>query len=267
MKKFFGFLKSKAFFKHLGIAILALVIFFWLVFKGMDIYTHHGKTVPVPDFSGVKMNALKEFITGKQLRFQVIDSIYDNKKEKGVVIRQEPDAGSRVKQDRTIYLYVTSVLPPRIAMPDLRDASLRTAMMRLETSGLKLAKPIKHRADVCNCVLSWEYKGKPIKAGAQIEKGSEITLIMGEGHGGGGPVAVPDLIGLTLDEAYQKLSGNSLTEGTLIFDRNQREKRDSSTAKIYKQVPAGGELEPGSSVDLYLSNDKSRIKVKHGKPD
>jgi beta-lactam-binding protein with PASTA domain len=266
MRNFLGFLKSKAFLKHLGIAVAALVLFFWLIFKWLDVYTHHGKTVLVPDFNGLKISALNDFVAGKQLKFQVIDSIYDNKKERGIVIKQEPAAGARVKQERTIYLYVSSVVAPRVPFPDIMSRSLRQAVSVLETYNLKLAKPIKHRPDICNCVVGWEFKGKQIKPGTQIEKGSEITLIMGEGHGGSSPVNVPNLLGLTLDEAYLKLSRSDLTEGAVIFDKNQREKRDTATAKIYKQVPGGGgesTLEPGSSVDLYLSNDKSRIKGKH----
>jgi beta-lactam-binding protein with PASTA domain len=264
VKDIFGFLKSRTFLKHLGIAVLALVLVFWLIFEGLDIYTHHGKTIAVPEFRGLKIKSLDEFIKGKQLKYLVIDSLYDTKKEKGVVIRQEPEPGTRVKQERTVYLYISSVLPPRVSMPLLLDKSLRLAVGTLESYGLKLAKPIKRRPDVCNgCVLEQEYKGKRIAKGAWIERGSEITLTVGEGHGGGEPVGIPNLIGLTRRQAVLLLNESNLSEGTPVFDTKQKEKLDTATAKIYKQVPASGTdrtVSPGSSIDFYLSNDKTRIK-------
>ncbi len=264
MKDILKFLKSRAFFKHLGIALFALLLVFWLIFVGLDLYTHHGKTIAVPDFRGVKQKALVEFIKGKQLKYLVIDSIYDTKKDKGVVIKQEPEPGSRVKQERTVYLYITSVLPPRVSMPRLEDRSLRQAVAILETYGLKLAKPIRRRPDICNgCVLSQEYKGKRIAEGTLIERGAEISLIVGEGHGGGDAVGIPNLIGLTRKQAVLLLNESNLSEGTPVFDKNQKEKQDTANARVYKQVPAAGGdkmISPGSSIDIYLSNDKSRIK-------
>lgn len=266
MKDILGFFKSRAFFKHLGIAVLALALVFWLIFEGLDVYTHHGKTIAVPDFRGLKQKALDEFIKEKQLKYLIIDSIYDTKKEKGVVIKQEPEPGTRVKQERTVYLYVSSVLPSRVAMPMLMDKSLRLAVGILESYGLKLAKPVKRRPDVCNgCVLDQEYKGKRIAKGTLIERGAEITLIVGEGQGGGEPVGIPNLIGLTRRQAVLLLNESNLSEGTPIFDTKQKEKLDTATARVYKQQPAAGgdrTVNAGSSIDIYLSNDKSRIKTR-----
>jgi beta-lactam-binding protein with PASTA domain len=223
--------------------------------------------VLVPDFNGLKARDLPGFVQGKQLKFLIIDSIYDTKKDKGVVIKQEPEAGAKVKQDRTVYLYITSVMPPRVAMPRLEDRSLRQAVAILETYGLKLAKPVKRKPDVCNgCVLSQEYKGKRINDGTLIERGSEITLTVGEGHGGGGTdnaIGVPNLVGMSRKEALAKLNESNLTEGTLIPDPKQKGKLDTATARVYRQIPeADGEntISPGSAIDLYLSNDKTRVK-------
>ncbi len=263
MKNVFAFLKSRMFLRHLGVALLALIAVFWLVFEGLDIYTRHGKTVTVPSFNNLKVRDLTSFIHGKQLKYLVIDSIFDTKRDKGIVIKQEPEAGSKVKPERTIYLYVTSVMPPRIAMPRLEDRSLRQAVALLETYGLKLAKPVKRKPDVCNgCVLSQEYKGKRIAEGAMIERGSEIVLTIGEGREGGGSVGIPNLIGLTRRQAVQRLNENNLSEGAMIFDKKTKEKQDTAAAVVYRQNPAAGEdhlISPGSSIDCYLTTDKTRL--------
>jgi hypothetical protein len=89
MKGILDFLKSTVFLKNLGIALVSLLIIFWLIFKGLDVYTHHGQTVSVPDFQGLRIKALDGFIKGKPLKYLVIDSIYDTKKEKGKSRRQD----------------------------------------------------------------------------------------------------------------------------------------------------------------------------------
>ncbi|HXC06509.1 MAG TPA: PASTA domain-containing protein [Bacteroidia bacterium] len=263
MKNILGFLKSRAFFINLGIAVGSLLILFWLVFKLLEVYTHHGQKIPVPNFSGLKMNKLDEFIKGKQLKYQIVDSVFDTKMDKGVVIRQDPEAGSYVKQDRAVYLYVTSVMPPRISMPDFENKTLRGVVRMLESYGLRIGKPMKHKPDICSgCVIEIEYKGKPIHKGAQVERGAELILTIGEGRGGQ-VSAVPNLVGMNLKEAVNRLNENNLSEGAYIWDPQQKAKHDTASAIIYRQSPSAGDdrtISPGSTIDLYLSNDKSKLK-------
>jgi len=103
-----------------------------------------------------------------------------------------------------------------------------------------------------------------------VERGAEIILTIGEGRGGQGG-AVPNLIGLNLRDAVMRLNENNLSEGAYIWDPQQKEKHDTASAIIYRQSPVAGDdrtISPGSTIDLYLSNSKSRLKgdstnVKH----
>ena len=171
----FNFIKSKAFLKHLilylvFIAMVCLIITFWL-----SSYTSHGKTIKVPDFTGVKLGDLDNFISDKSVKYLVVDSIYDTKSPKGTVIKQEPEPKAEVKDGRTIYLYVNSLMPPSVVMPKLIDRSLRQAQAMLTTYGLKLGK-VKFVPDQCaNCVLDQLVKGKKITQGESIAK-SELSF-------------------------------------------------------------------------------------------
>ncbi|MFI5148955.1 MAG: PASTA domain-containing protein [Bacteroidia bacterium] len=263
MKNILGFLKSRAFLINLGIAIVSLLLLFWLVFKILEVYTRHGQKIAVPSFSGLKMNKLDAFIKDKQLKYQIIDSVFDTKMDKGVVIRQDPEQGSFVKEGRTVYLYVTSVMPPRISMPEFENKSMRQAVRMLESYGLKIGKPLKHKPNICNgCVLEIEYKGKQIHKGSQVERGAELILTIGEGRGGQAG-AVPNLVGMSVKEAVMRLNENNLSEGAFIWDAQQKSKHDTASAVIYRQSPSAGDdrtISPGSTIDLYLSNDKGKIK-------
>jgi beta-lactam-binding protein with PASTA domain len=254
------FLKSKTFFKHLAIYIVSIVLICWIIISWLGHTTNHGESVTVPDFSGVKLAELDKFVSDKNLRYLVIDSIYDTKAPKGAVLKQEPEAGAKVKENRTIYLYVTSILPPSIQMPKLIDRSLRQAAAMISTFGLKLKLPIQFRSDQCaNCVLEQKVKGEKIEPGATIPKGTVIELVVGKGLSDQ-EVGVPCLYGLSRAEALAKLSDASLSVGSIIFD-NPKDST-SSAVRVYRQSPScskDASINMGGTIDLYFTTDKNRI--------
>jgi beta-lactam-binding protein with PASTA domain len=184
MKDLLKYIKSKVFLKHVAIAIVSLVIVLWSLFKLLGVYTHHGETAEVPDFKGKTIAELENFVADKNVGFVIIDSIYDPKEKSGVVIKQEPEAKSLVKHNRTIYLYVTSTQAPQIAMPKLVDRSTRQAVFMIESYGLKVGKINEIAADCKGCVLKQFFNGKEIAPGEAIKKGSKIDLSVGKNENG-----------------------------------------------------------------------------------
>ena len=180
MKDFFAFLKSKLFFKHLAIALVSLALFLWILFKLLGVYTKHGETAEVPDFKGKQMSELDLFINDKNVRYIIIDSIYDPNEKPGIVIKQDPEPKSLVKHNRMIYLYVTSTQAPQIIMPKLVDRSTRQAISMIESYGLKVGKITEVTGDCKGCVLKQFYNGKEIASGESIRKGSKIDLAVGK---------------------------------------------------------------------------------------
>lgn len=180
MKGFFAFLKSKQFFLHFGIAIVSVVLVLWILVKMLNSYTQHGETVEVPDFKGKTIAELNGFIEGKDVRYLIIDSIYAPKEKPGVVIRQDPETKTQVKRNRTIYLYVTGLLPPQLVMPKLIDRSERQAILMIESYGLRVGKITQVAGDCNGCVLGQFVKGKEIEPGTQVKKGTVIDITIGK---------------------------------------------------------------------------------------
>jgi beta-lactam-binding protein with PASTA domain len=180
MKDFFAFIKSKYFFIHLGLSILSITLVLWVLVKMLNVYTEHGETVQVPDFKGKNMTELKTFVEGKSVRYLIIDSIYAPKEKPGTVIRQDPEPKTMVKHNRTIYLYVTGMLPPQVIMPKLIDRSERQAILMLESYGLKAGKITEVAGDCNGCVLSQSVKGKDVTPGTLVKKGTMINLTVGK---------------------------------------------------------------------------------------
>ena len=180
MKDFIAFFKSRLFLKHFLIAVTSLIIVLWILLKVLNAYTHHGEEAQVPDFTGKKITELDGFISGKNVRYLIIDSIYDPKEKPGIVIKQDPEAKSQVKHNRMIYLYVTSTQAPQIAMPKLIDRSTRQALFMIESYGFKKGNVTTVAANCNGCVLKQFFKGKEINPGDAIKKGSKIDLVIGK---------------------------------------------------------------------------------------
>lgn len=179
MQAIFSFLKSKQFFVHFGIIIATLILIFFGIIKWLSVYTEHTSFVQVPDFKGLELNKVEDFIKDKEVSFEIIDSIYDPKQKPGIVLRQDPEPLSKVKHNRTVYLYVTGMVPPMITMPKLVDRSERQARLIITSYGLKTGKITEKAADCNGCVIYQLHKGKEIAAGEKLQKGSLIDLIVG----------------------------------------------------------------------------------------
>ncbi|NKQ99565.1 PASTA domain-containing protein, partial len=139
-----------------------------------------------------------------------------------------------VKAGRTIYLTVNRTIPPQVEMPNMAGFSIRSAEMYLHSLGLKLGE-VTYKPDIArNSVLEQYYNGALIAAGTKIPLGSTISFVLGSGVGGS-DIAVPDLVGMTLQEARTYLSTVNINIGSVVA---MDAIRDSSTSFVVRQSPA-----------------------------
>lgn len=258
MKGFFNFLKSKAFLKHLALALLTFGLLTFIIFIWLSDYTNHNETLPSPDFTGIGIKDLEAFAKDHDVRFRIIDSVYEEKKPKGVVTRQDPEPGSLIKHNRMIYLYVTATVPQQITMPNLIDASPRQAAAILESYGLKMGRPVMKPGQ--NAVLAQLYKGKMIEPGKPVPKGAIIELWIGKGDDAQF-TGIPCVLGLTREESLELLLSNNLNEGAVIC-ADCKTHNDTITARVYRQTPGckgDNTVSAGSSVDIFLTLDPSKL--------
>lgn len=182
MSELVEFLKSKVFFKNLGIAVVVVIAFFWGSTAFLSWYTRHGDFSVLPNLNNVPLTKAQQMLKDMKLNTIIIDSSYNEKLPEHTVVSQNPYAGAHVKQGRNIYLYISTTVAPQIEMPDLVDKSLRQAQGMLINEGLKLGT-LQYKTDQCvGCILQQTYKGKPIAAGTMIAKGSTIDLVVGKGE-------------------------------------------------------------------------------------
>lgn len=250
---FIKFLKSKAFFKHFGIAILLVLIFLWLTVQALNIYTQHGDEIEVIDLTGMRVDELPDVNMDGAFDYVVIDSVYDDHFNKGEIVLQDPLPGSKVKSGRKIYITIVASQPEMVEMPDLVDLSLRQALNELKASSLKLDKLHYVSNFAKNAVLAQMIEGDTVIAGTDVLKGTPVELILGKGLNNE-KIKVPFLIGLTEQEAIQRLNNASFNVGYLKYVDG----RDKVHARVYEQQPSTRDevkVEYGAYVDLWFRND------------
>lgn len=248
---------------HLSAVLVLLTIFIVGGIIFLKSYTQHGQTITVPDLSGKKVNEVERILNNRDLQFQVIDSSYSDKVMPLTVIDQNPKPGSKVKEERTVYITLNSLTPPKVKMPDLKDASLKQAQLELESIGLKLGR-ITYKPDLAlNAVLDQSVNGKRIEPGTMISKGSRIDLVVGDGLGQT-EIDIPNLVGLTVDEAKFVLDGVGLNMGAIVPD-NTTSPTDRSSL-VYQQMPSPEDpiktIKQGEPIDVFITLDRSKINLR-----
>lgn len=250
--RFIKFLFSRRFLGHVLAATIIFILLVYITMRWLDHYTLHGESITVPDLRGMTLEQVKRQLQSKNLRYAILDSLYDKDKQPASVLDQMPLPGSKVKENRTIYLTVNAHHPPKFKMPNLIDKSLRQAVMELESYGLKVGE-LKYVPDMArNAVLKQLLNGREVKPGELVAKGSVIDLVLGDGLGNT-QVEVPLLLNLTLSEAKFVLTASSLNLGAVIYAPNIK---DTASAVIYKQIPSPWQtstLNMGESIDVFLS--------------
>ena len=160
-----------------------------------------------------------------------------------------------VKESRIIRFRV-SKKSRLVEMPSLVDKSQRFAESILENRGLKCIIQFKETNEANGAVLEQRYKGKGVKEGARIPIGSTIVLIVGK-NGQGEPVDIPNLYGLTIFEAKDRLATLGsfgflpVCEGCVTYE-------DSLASRIESQSPEyieGIQIPAGSTITVYATKN------------
>ncbi|WKN30538.1 PASTA domain-containing protein [Porifericola rhodea] len=245
----------------LALGITILVVFFYVYLPNT---TNHGETVTVPDLEGIHLDDIDEFLTKRNLRFEVLsDSGFTTEYEPFTILNQYPLPGSKVKENRKIFLTLNAVNPPKVKMPDLVDGSVKNAQLVLQSYGLERGN-IKYVPDLAqNAVLEQKFEGKDIEAGTFIPKGSKIDLVVGDGLGNT-VLEVPDVNGMDLEEAEFIIVGSGLKVGSVLLQeadpegRNAREVVENAAPDeryvVVRQNPGSErKVRIGEEIDIWLN--------------
>ncbi len=141
---FFKKLFSPLVWGNLLAMVLVALVFVFVAWKWIAVYTNHGESVEVPNAVGMLENDARYKLEQLGLNVLATASGYNKRMPAGSVLEQSPVAGARVKPGRVIYLTTNSDNVPTKPLPDVADnSSLREAQAKLTALGLKLG-PVEY---------------------------------------------------------------------------------------------------------------------------
>ena len=240
--KFFRFFKSKKFILNLIAILIVWLIVIFGTKSYLNSYTSFGEKIEVPVFFKIHADDLDEFISGKNITYEIVDSIYLDGWPKGTVCWQHPMpsdlTGENVKNGRVIQLSIVPTKPRMIVVPKVDGKSKRIAESQLESLGLRAKITYEASTIGSGFVLKQKVNGKEFREGILVPKGTVIDLVVAKG-GGGEATQLPNLIGLTISQAKERLLNLTLTlHHECLSCVNES---DITNAVITSQSPSGGE--------------------------
>ncbi len=253
------FITHRPLWVNILVGILLALGIFALILLSLGWFTGHGKASTVPSVTGKNYEEAKKILKKAGFGVEIQDSIYVDTAKPMTVIKQLPDTDEVVKSNRTIFLIISRAVPPLVEMPNLLGYSYRNAEMVLKGLDLKIGDTTFKPDFAHNAILEQHYNGAPIAPGAQIRKGSTISLVLGDGVGKK-EFTVPVITGMEYCKAKEILEANGIVIGAIVTDANVT---DTCSAWIYKQNPERFDEEKriqhirsGQTIDVWLQVDK-----------
>lgn len=178
---FFGKLTSKYIWLNLAAMAAVVVLLVVGVKFGIDMYTHHGEAIPVPDIKHKSFADAKQMLAHAGLLIEVTDTGYVRTLPADCILEQSPQPGDFVKSGHVIYVIVNSANTPTITMPDIVDnSSMREAMAKLRAMGFRVGEPqfiVGEREWVYGATVN----GRHVVAGDKIPVDAVVVLQVGNG--------------------------------------------------------------------------------------
>lgn len=164
------------------LAMAVVVVLLALGVKyGLDIYTHHGEAIVVPQLKGLSSAKALSLLEEDGLMMEVTDSGYNKTLPPDCVLAQTPSYGMKVKRGHVVYVTVNSPMSPSFAIPDIIDnTSAREAEARLVAMGFRLlpARKVPGEKDWVYGILS---RGRRVANGDRVPIEYPLTLLVGNG--------------------------------------------------------------------------------------
>lgn len=234
--------KKTIFVSLAGVLGIGLMIFFFLqIFR---IVYFNEKYYKVPDLKSYTVEEVAKVLEDNELHIKKIGEEFSDF-PLGQIFLQEPEPNSIVKRDRTIKVWVSKG-KALVQIPNLTGMNYLDAKVIAEQKGLIVDKviTIKTQGDY-NEVIATDPNTNTL-----MTRGEKIAFLV-NGAEQVAEIRMPDLIGLSFDEALNVLTKNSLIVGNVEFSSVPGVKKN---VIIKSSVKAGSKIPAGSSVNLTINN-------------
>jgi len=243
------------------LVLVGAVLIGWYVTNGKGV---GNDTTAVPSFVGQTQQQAEQTALNGDLKVTVAEKKPCENMETGKVCSQDPVAGTTVDKNTTVKL-VISTGAPKVAVPSVLGKDIDEATKILEDDQYGFTVKTKTR-------VSEEDEGKVLEQdpvlGAEVEKGSTITLTIAK------PAekeTVPDVTGLSCDDAKARIEQNNLKAGNCsevdTQDQNQVGKVVSTNPGIGQQVDKGTtiNIQVGKATQVQVPQNLTSLSLRDAK--
>lgn len=233
--------------KVVGISILGFIgVVLIAVFslKIFEIIYFNEKYYKVPNLKAYTLEEGEKILKGTTLNLKEVDESFSNL-PMGQIFLQEPEAGAIVKKGRNIRVWISKG-KALIDIPNLKGMNYLEAKILAEQKGLIVDRVVTVKAKgKYNEVLATDPSTDTI-----LTRGEKISFLV-NGAEQYLEITMPDLIGLTFDEALKRVTANSLIVGNVDFISIPGVQKN---VIIKSSIKAGEKVPAGSAVDLTINN-------------
>jgi serine/threonine-protein kinase len=205
-------------------------------------------TVALASFVGQTADEAEKRLDTLGVRWNVIP-IPSEEVSANRVVRQEPAANPNISTQTVVQLYVSSGLPT-VDLIDVRQYSSDDAQRYLRNA--KLSPKLTQVFDKSPRGTVLSERPAP---GSSVPIHSTVSLVVSEGLK---PVAVPDVVSQTLDDAQTTLGERQLK--LVVTERDPSDDIPADTVTSQNPSP-GSSLDPGSTVSVVVSSGSPQITV------
>ncbi len=140
---------------------------------------------------------------------------------------------------------------PTIAVPDVTNQVLEDAVTTLKNLGFEVV-PVAEETTTVDTNVVWKQVPLP---GEEIKEGKTVTIVYNPSNA---PMAVPNLTGLTIEQARTALLNLGLTVGEITQQNDPTVPADTIIASVPK---AGEQVLGGATIDLTVSQGSGVVQV------
>ncbi|MEV5812420.1 Stk1 family PASTA domain-containing Ser/Thr kinase [Streptomyces mutabilis] len=230
-----------------GVLVLVGAILIGMQLFGNDAGPSNDK-VDVPAFVGQTKADAQQLADNADLELTFKQQPCEDQ-PKGNICSQNPEQGTSVQKQSAVDL-VVSTGAPKIEIPDVEGMTYSEAEAALKDKGFEVEKQSEESTETPDTVLSQDPEG-----GASREKGTTVTLTVAKEQA---QVTVPDLTGMTPEDARKRLEEEGLVLGT----QEQVPSAAQAEGTIFEQSIGGGkDVDRGSTINVKIAKAVEKTKV------
>ena len=202
-----------------------------------------GKEIDAPDFRNMTLEDAQKAAEDYDIKVRQGDEVISEDVEKGRIVSQDPEAGSKIKTGSTVRVNISKGLGDG-EVPDLTGKSEDDLSDYLKAAGFTLGS-VRERASEEPAGTVIDQDPEP---GTEAEKGTAINVVVSDGSEA--KAIVPYLVGKTIVDAEAALTNAGLKRGSISYDYSNTY---AEGEVIWQQYEANAQLDRGTAVKIRVS--------------